>query len=385
MKQEQLERRTATVFAVLAAVVCSAAFAPSAGASTKWLCLPGQAGNPCTPSLSTTLISPTGETIRTTTVTKEKRPKTDCFYVYPTVSDQKGVIANRHVDPEQRSIALFQAARYSQTCRVFAPMYRQLTLGGIAPGAKVSKAQIAAGYNDVKAAWRDYLAKYNKGRGVVIIGHSQGTFVLRRLIANEIDPKPAARKRIVSALLLGGNVTVKKGKDVGGDFKHLRACRSRNQLGCVVAFSTYNATPPADTRFGRPSNVLSPGAKSLKGLQVLCTNPAALGGGSAKLDGIFPSTPFAPNTTIGVATSLVGLPIPDVKTAWIESRGGYSGRCSTAGGANVLRITGAPGAPALNAVPDATWGLHLTDANIALGDLVNLVRRQGARYSAARR
>jgi hypothetical protein len=36
-------------------------------------------------------------------------------------------------------------------------------------------------------------------------------------------------------------------------------------------------------------------------------------------------------------------------------------------------------------VPDATWGLHLTDANIALGDLVNLVRRQGARYSAARR
>jgi hypothetical protein len=118
---------------------------------------------------------------------------------------------------------------------------------------------------------------------------------------------------------------------------------------------------------------------------VLCTNPAALGGGSSKLDAIFPSTPFAPGTTIGVATSLVGLPIPDVKTAWIESRGGYSGRCSTAGGANVLRITGAPGAPELHAVPDATWGLHLTDANIALGDLVNLVRRQGARYAAARR
>ncbi|MEA2457251.1 MAG: hypothetical protein QOC95_223, partial [Thermoleophilaceae bacterium] len=44
------------------------------------------------------------------------------------------------------SIALFQAARYSQTCRIFAPMYRQLTLSGIAPGAKVTAAQLAAGY-----------------------------------------------------------------------------------------------------------------------------------------------------------------------------------------------------------------------------------------------
>jgi hypothetical protein len=189
----------------------------------------------------------------------------------------------------------------------------------------------------------------------------------------------------VSAVLLGGDVTVKKGKDVGGDFKHLRACRSRNQLGCILAFSTYNATPPANSVFGRPSREFGVGPKRPRGFQVLCTNPAALGGGSAKLDSILPSTPFAPGTTIGAATALVGLPIPDVKTAWIESRGGYSGHCSTAGGANVLRIKGAAGAPVLNAVPDATWGLHLADANIALGDLVKLVQRQGARYAAARR
>ena len=34
------------------------------------------------------------------------------------------------------------------------------------------------------------------------------------------------------------------------------------------------------------------------------------------------------------------------------------------------------GAPVPHPVPDANWGLHLTDANIALGDNVALVQRQ---------
>ncbi len=80
----------------------------------------------------------------------------------------------------------------------------------------------ARAYQDVRDAWRDYLRNYNHGRGVVLIGHSQGSFVLRELVAKEIDSKPKVRERLISALLLGGNVTVKKGKDVGGDFKHVR-------------------------------------------------------------------------------------------------------------------------------------------------------------------
>ena len=52
----------------------------------------------------------------------------DCFYVYPTVSNQQSRLATKRVDPEIRSIALYQAARFSQVCRVFAPMYPQLTL-----------------------------------------------------------------------------------------------------------------------------------------------------------------------------------------------------------------------------------------------------------------
>ena len=153
----------------------------------------------------------------------------DCFYVYPTVSDQQTLLATKAKDPEIRSIALYQAARYSQHCRVFAPVYRQVTLAGLLGGDQGGEIDRDIPYNDVREAWRTYLRKYNKGRGVVLVSHSQGTFVLRRLVAEEIDRKPKARRKLVSAILLGGNVTVKKGRDRGGDFRNVRACRAKRQ------------------------------------------------------------------------------------------------------------------------------------------------------------
>ena len=65
---------------------------------------------------------------------------------------------------------------------------------------------------------------------------------------------------------------------------------------------------------------------------------------------------------------------------WIEAKGAYSGTCDSSDDADVLQISSLGGAPVLNAVPDATWGLHLVDANIALGNAVNLLRRQAKAY-----
>ena len=345
--------------------------AGAAEARTVWLCKPGKASDPCSPSLSTTRFSPAGARLGTEVVRRAR--KIDCFYVYPTVSDQPTPVATRAIDPEIRSIALYQAARYSQHCRVFAPVYRQITLAGLfAPGLTAEMARQA--YDDVLAAWRDYLRNHNRGRGVVLIGHSQGTFHLRRLVAEEIDPRRSMRRRLVSALLLGGNVTVRAGEDAGGDFERIRACRSARQLRCVVAFSTFDAPVPAEARFGRTAE---------PGLEVLCTNPAALGGGAAPVDAIVPSEPYAPGTLIGAAVEAVGFPRPAASTAWLAFPNAYSARCESEGGASALQVTPLGGAPVLNFTPDANWGLHLLDGNIALGDLTRLVRRQAARYVRA--
>ena len=369
-------RRRWLLAVVLAIGTLAALPGPAASAKTVWLCKPGKADNPCDVSLSTTRLSPTGERLGVDRIRKPRRPRFDCFYVYPTVSDQKTAVANFAIDPELRSIALYQAARYTSDCRVFAPVYRQVTLAGILGAASPTPAQRERSYTDVRAAWRDYLRNHNRGRGVVLIGHSQGSIVLRRLVMEEIDRKPRARKRLISALLLGWNTLVKKGSDRGGDFKKIPACRSRTQFGCVVAFSTFNEQPPANAIFGRTSE---------PGREVLCTNPAALGGGSAKLNAIQPTEPFAPGTTIAAALGLLGVPSPPVSTAWYSYPGAYRGRCSSAGGANVLLISSLGGAPVFRPSPDPSWGLHLVDANIALGDLVTLVRVQARHWLRARR
>jgi hypothetical protein len=351
-----------------AIIAVAALWLVPAGADAKvlWLCKPGQKANPCEPSLRTTFYTATGKRIGVENVRRARRRRADCFYVYPTVSDQPGPQATRVVDDVLRSIALYQAARYSSECRVYAPVYRQVTIQGLLHPENVTPRMEAQAYSDVRQAWRTYLRRFNGGRGVVFIGHSQGTFVLRRLIREEVDPRKAMRRKVVSAILLGGNVLVKKGSDRGGDFKRMRACRAARQTGCIVAFSGFGEEPPPNAIFGRTSE---------PNREVLCTNPAALGGGSAPLTSIYPTEPFAPSVIGSAANAAVsGLPHPH--TAWAGFSSAYSGRCSHAGGASVLRLSPRGNVFRLTATPDASWGFHLADANIALGELVSLVGRQ---------
>jgi hypothetical protein len=359
--------------ALVAAVFAVGVAAPGASAKTVWLCKPGAASNPCTPGLSTTAYSPTGRRLAVTHPRGARDPAIDCFYVYPTVSGQKTRLANLHIDPVERSAALYQAARYSQYCRVFAPMYRQVTLTALLAGAKETPAQLATPIADVRRAFSEYLSKYNHGRGIVLIGHSQGTFVLRRVIARDVDGKPAVRRRLVSAILLGGNVLVKRGSGVGGDFKHIDACRSAAQVGCVVAFSTFNQPVPTNALFGRTRTA---------GRAVLCTNPASLGGGSGPVELITPTQPFDPTSLLSAGIKLLGLTYPTAPTVWLSEPGAYRATCSSANNASVLQIRPVGGAQTPHPSPDPTWGLHLIDTNIALGNLVAMVGRQARAFVA---
>jgi hypothetical protein len=367
----------ATALAALAIAPGTAAAAPPE--DTVWLCKPGTQPNPCEGGLDTTVFSPDGQSSVETP--KQSKRKIDCFYVYPTVSEQQGPNADLTIEPAQIAVAQQQAARFSQHCRVFAPMYNQLTISSLSrpPEELVGPGQIA--YGSVVSAWRDYLRHYNKGRGVVLIGHSQGTGMLRLLIRNEIDPRRSLRKRLVAALLLGLNVTVKRDSVVGGDFQHVPACTAPKQFGCVVAYSTFNETPPDNTLFGKPGGRLGEALGFPTGpeYEVLCTNPAALAGGSAELETLVNSAPVP--GLIGAGLSIMyGGPQPSAATSWIRPQDHYTGECVESNGANVLMISPVGSARRLNPSPDATWGLHLADVNIALGNLVDYVGRAGKRY-----
>jgi hypothetical protein len=366
-----------------AALIVALSVAGSAQAKTKWLCGPGVAHDPCRPSLSTTRYDGWTTPAGRFTPARARDRGVACFYVYPTVSDQQTRLATKAVDPEIRSIALYQAARYSQLCRVYAPVYRQATVPALQAGTTTKRDYLTA-YGDVEKAFAAFLRRIGPNRGFVLLGHSQGSFHLQRLIRRKIDKRPRLRRRMVSAVLLGGDVAVPKGSDRGGTFRHVPACERAAQLHCVLAFSTFNETPPADAIFGRGASGLADFLDLPHGgkLETVCTNPASLRRNrSAPLGSVVPTEPFAPGTLIAAGISLMGLQWPAAPTTFVESDGAFTGRCSRAGGAHVLRIASAPGTPVPKASPTAQWGLHLADANIAQADLVKVLRRQIRAYA----
>jgi hypothetical protein len=372
----------AAILIAAAAVLLIATLAPSdASAATKWLCKPGVKPNPCKGSLETTVFDSDGSS----TIKAPKnasKPKYDCFYVYPTVSEQPTPNANKDIDPQQTAIAQYQAARYSENCKVYAPVYRQTTLAGISDPDNVDPNTFQIAYGDVLAAWKNYLRNYNNGRGVVLIGHSQGTGMLSQLLSDEIEKSKSQRKKLISALLLGGNVTVRKGSDVGGTFTRTPLCGSEEQISCVIAFSTFNATPPSDALFGRTDGPFAavPEGKDPADYKVACTNPADLAANSSSpVETIARSEPFPGTLGIGI-TIMYGGPAPTAETPWITPQDHYTAKCDYTGGASSLMLSSIGDAKVLNPSPDASWGLHLLDANVALGELVDIVGKQGKKY-----
>ena len=117
-------------------------------------------------------------------------------------------------DPAERNVVRQQFSRFGSKCRPYAPMYRQVTLAGLrrvmAGGGRVPFER-GVQYDDVRDAWNYYLEHDNKGRGFVLVAHSQGSFILAELIRQEIDGKPI-QSRMVSAILMGTTIAVPKAR-----------------------------------------------------------------------------------------------------------------------------------------------------------------------------
>ncbi len=374
---------------LLAATIASPAAAQTAkndyGDGKNWLCRPGRA-DACAVDQSTTIVAANG------TLTREDwkanpNAAIDCFYVYPTVSTDTGGNSDMNAGPEENGVVRAQLARFASQCRVFAPLYRQATLTALRAAATGSPITVdrALGYNDVLDSWNHYLQHDNNGRGVVLIGHSQGSGVLTQLMRNEIDGKPV-QSQLISALLLGTSLPVPKGKDVGGAFQHIPLCHSTSQVGCAIAYASFRSTipPPANSRFGRAQG---------ENMQAACVNPAALGGGSGELHAYLSA---AGRSIVGSAAEPRPwvTPAKPIETPFVSVPGLLTAQCVANDKGSYLEVTvhGNPADPRVddiagdvmtNGEPNASWGLHLIDVNLAMGNLLDIVREQGKAYLAA--
>lgn len=343
--------------------------AAPADSGTVWLCRPGMADDPCTQSLETTVIDPTGaRSLSTPTPTNSS--EFACFYVYGTASQEKSTNADLAVQSAEVDSAVAQGSPFSPVCQVYAPIYRQVTVAGLEkhPDLNLGPAETVTAYDSIRSGFEDFLDHELHGRPFVVVGDSQGAAMLNLLLEHIVDPDPALRSRLVAAVIIGGNVEVPPGKLVGGTFEHIPACSGFGQTGCVIAYSSFPSTPPPDAVFGRPGQGVSlqSGQTAKTGLNVLCVNPAALSGGPAPLDAAFP--------TLG-----------KLATPWVEFPGLYRATCEQADGASWLNVSRNPGAtvkgPALTEEPDAAWGYHLWDMFLAQDNIVSDVSAAEATWS----
>ncbi len=382
----RLKGRTVRFFAALAAVCAftaiASATAGSAAPEFTWLCKPGRTNDPCQGSLLTEKVNASGQSSKSTPKALNRlKNKIDCFYVYPTVSSQEGPNATLAEDPEiagPGGIAAQQASRFTPGCRMFAPVYPQYTISAILGGG-LTEEVVAKAYGGVKAAWNEYLKKFNKGRGIVLIGHSQGTGHLKQLIAETFDRNPNLRKRLVSAVLIGGNVIVPKGKKVGGNFKKVPACSRATQVGCVIAYSGFLKDPPPEgALFGRIGGALSEIQFSAEKYEILCVNPARLDGSKGRLKPLYNTVTFP---------GLYGALLPNLtayESPWVSFPGLYSASCRKQGGSSWLSVQGISGEsdtrPRIGEPLGRSWGTHLTEVNDAAGNLVSVVTAQEKTY-----
>jgi hypothetical protein len=383
-----------TAFVLLAGLALQAQAPPAPDKNDyskpeNWLCRPGKAGDACAIDLTTTVVAADGTLTRESYAANPKAP-IDCFYVYPTVSADPTPTSDMSIDPAELNVVRQQFARFGSQCRQFAPMYRQVTLSGLraamSGGGRLALDQ-GPGYTDVLDAWNYYLKNDNNGRGVVIVGHSQGAMALTRLIADEIDGKPI-QSRLVSAILVGTTVPVPKGKDLGGAFKNIPLCRAADQTGCLITFATFRSTipPPANTLFGRVT---------AEGMEAACTNPAALGGGTGQLHAYLTGQGSLIAMPVGQKHQWVKDASP-VDTPFVSVPGLLSAECASNEHANFLKITvnADPGDPRTDDIPgdlgmagkpQANWGLHLVDVNLTMGNLLDIVARQAKAYTSRKR
>jgi hypothetical protein len=328
----------------------------------NWLCRPGMPGDHCTTDpIDSTIIKADGSTsVEPRAVAKNAQ--VDCFYVYPTVNLAPG--GGNKTDLTNLGLELVvtdqQAARFADVCNLYVPLYRQMNLSAYSsPDDERDKAEALA-YGDVHDSFAYYMGHFNQGRPIVLLGHSQGSGHLQHLMQDEFDKDAVMRSKLVSALLIGGQVEVAEGKDVGGSFTSIPLCRSNGQVGCVVAFNSLGVNPPPteDDFFGRAP----------AGMATACTNPAALAGGKGTLKPYVP-----PSAETGRAAT--------VETNFVQLPDAITAECKAGDGRSYLAIAAvsAPGdkrevTTLVSNVPG--WGLHLTEVNLTMGNLLDVVRAQ---------
>lgn len=256
------------------ALVPDKAFQPQAPVTAEayadpalWISRPGQAGDP-------SRWNPAG--------TKPEPVAAAVFFVHPTSYLDKASWNAPVADRSSRDLAATfvqgLASPFGGAAQLWAPRYRQATFGAFLSDKPEAIQALDLAYGDVAAAFDRFIAQVPAGQPIVLVGHSQGAYHLRRLLKDRVAGHPLA-KRIAAAYVIGWPISLDHDLPLLG----LPACAAPDQSGCVVSWLSFGE--PADPKMALAAYARRPAldGKPPGGSKFLCSNPltGAIGGSAA--------------------------------------------------------------------------------------------------------
>ncbi|WP_207796687.1 DUF3089 domain-containing protein [Sphingomonas oleivorans] len=203
---------------------------------------------------------------------RAEQPDVAVFYVAPTTYLRRdrwnAPLDDAQTNDRQRIFASSQASAFNGMGAIWAPRYRQATMGAFLTDGESAAQALDFAYGDVLRAFDAFLASIPASRPILLAGHSQGSLHLIRLMQERIAGQPIAR-RIVAAYLVGWPISIEADLPALG----LPACTGPGQAGCVISWQSF--ADPADPRMIREYYDASTGltGRSRRGTEMLCTNP----------------------------------------------------------------------------------------------------------------
>lgn len=182
--------------------------------------------------------------------------KADVFFVHGTVLHSKTEIYYDPRSEEHRKLPLrprmTHAGAYEQTCRIFQPQYRQLTMEAHLNDWDTIRKYYEVPREDIINAYYHFKSTWNKERPLILAGNSQGSILILALL-KYLKSQNDLPKNLVSANIIGYTVTQEDLEELG-----MHLCQSPTDLNCIISYNTL-------AKGGTKGFTIMPGA--------LCVNP----------------------------------------------------------------------------------------------------------------
>jgi hypothetical protein len=200
------------------------------------------------------------------------------FFVHPTsyIGREYWNVPLNDADSQARARLFLRglSSPFAASGEIWAPRYRQASIGAFLTTKPEGKAALNAAYQDVLLAFDRFVAKQQKDRPIIIAGHSQGALHLTHLLKDRIARKPLAR-RIVAVYIVGWPISETTDLSAMG----LSVCSSPDQTGCIMSWESYAEPANYDQVLKAYGSTTGFDGTPRAGSKIVCTNP--LNGGAA--------------------------------------------------------------------------------------------------------